>query len=300
MTASVDAPNFQEQPSQPDLRLPGTHRSDQHRARRASAALRLFVILLLIWILSGMLVIVQPGTRGILLRFGAIQPHELNEGLHVVLPVIDSIQPMMVRLRSHIQRTEAACRDLQNAGFELAVHWHLPPENAVQVFRWIGDDHTITDMVIIPAVEDSLKQVVAGFTAEQLISERVRVKESLMNLMTTRLAKHHLVLDGIDLLQLDFSEQFNQAVEAKQVAEQDARRAAYLVDKARRLAEARIQEAEGEAHAQQLLQQSLTPEILQREALQKWNGHLPLVIDSNTMSTFDFNRMMKLDKKQRP
>ena len=271
--------------------------SHRQRASRAVAALRLFAVLLALLLLSTMLVMVPAGSRGVLLRFGAIQEQALDEGLHPLLPLIDVVQPMSVRLHSQILRSEAACRDLQDVGFELAVNWHLPSDQVVEVFRQIGDEAAIWQNVITPALEDGLKQVVAGFSAEQLISERLDVKQALVALISNRLALHQLVLDGIDLLQLDFSERFRQAVEAKQVAEQDARRAAFVVAKARRLAEARIHEAEGEARAQQLLQQGLTPEVLQHQAIEKWNGHLPLVMDSDAIQSFDLKSLLKLDAR---
>lgn len=265
------------------------------RARRAATALRLFAVLLALLLLSTMLVIVPAGSRGVLLRFGAIQEPVLGEGLHALLPLIDAVQPMSVRLHSQILRSEAACRDLQDVDFELAVNWHLPSDWVVEVFRQIGDETAIWQNVITPALEDGLKQVVAGFSAEQLISERLSIKQALEALIASRLALHQLVLDGIDLLQLDFSERFRQAVEAKQVAEQDARRAVFMVAKARRLAEARIHKAEGEARAQQLLQQGLTPEVLQHEAIEKWNGHLPLVMDAGAIQSLDLKSMLKLN-----
>lgn len=267
------------------------------RAGRAVAALRLFAVLLVLLLLSTMLVVVPAGSRGVLLRFGAIQEQPLAEGLHPLLPLIDVMQPMSVRLHSQILRSEAACRDLQDVGFELAVNWHLPSDQVVEVFRRIGDEAAILQNVITPALEDGLKQVVAGFSAEQLISERLAVKQALETVIGSRLEQQQLVLDGIDLLQLDFSERFRQAVEAKQVAEQDARRAAFEVAKARRLAEARIHEAEGEARAQQLLQQGLTPEVLQHQAIEKWNGHLPLVMDSSAIQSLDLKALRKLDAR---
>jgi regulator of protease activity HflC (stomatin/prohibitin superfamily) len=272
--------------------------SNGQRARHASAALRLFAALLALLLLSTALVVVPAGSRGVLLRLGAIQDQVLDEGLHPLLPLVYAVQPMSVRLHSQILRSEAACRDLQDVGFELAVNWHLPSDQVVAVVRHIGDEAAIVANVITPALEDGLKQVVAGFSAEQLISERAAVKQALESLIGSRLAMHQLVLDSIDLLQLDFSERFRQAVEAKQVAEQDARRAAFAAVRARRLAEARIQEAEGEARAQQLLQQGLTPEVLQHQAIEKWNGHLPLVMDSQAIQSLDLKSLLKLDSRR--
>lgn len=268
------------------------------RARRAATALKLFAVLLLLLLLSTTLVVVPAGSRGVLLRLGAIQEQVLDEGLHPLLPLLYTVQPISVRLHSQILRSEAACRDLQDVGFELAVNWHLQPERLVEVVRHIGDEAQIVSKVITPTLEDGLKQVVAGFSAEQLISERALVKQTLETLIRERLEIHRIDLDGIDLLQLEFSERFRQAVEAKQVAEQDARRAAFVVAKARRLAEARIQEAEGEARAQQLLQQGLTPELLQHQAIEKWNGHLPLVMDGSAIQSFDLKSLAKLEGRK--
>jgi regulator of protease activity HflC (stomatin/prohibitin superfamily) len=266
------------------------------RARQAWLALRLFAVLLLLALLSRALVVVPPGERGVLLRWGAIQERVLSEGVQLVLPLVEAMRPMSVRLQSQILRSEAACRDLQDVAFQLAVNWRLPPEKVAAVYRSIGDELEIVNKVITPALEDGLKQVVAGFTAEQLIGERAALKSALEELIGDRLAHHELVLEGIDVLQLDFSERFRQAVELKQVAEQDARRAEYEANKARRLAAARIYRAQGEAQAQQLLQASLTPQLLQHQAIEKWNGHLPLVMDNASLQSLNLKSLLKLDR----
>jgi regulator of protease activity HflC (stomatin/prohibitin superfamily) len=260
--------------------------------------LRLLAVLLLLALLSSALVVVPPGNRGVLLRWGAIQDRVLPEGVQPLLPLVEAMRPMSVRLQSQILRTEAACRDLQDVAFELAVTWRLLEEKVAAVYRSVGDEAAIVNTVIKPALEDGLKQVVASFTAEQLIRERPALKTALEELIGARLAHHDLLLEGIDVLQLDFSERFRQAVEAKQVAEQDARRAEFEAAKARRLAAARIYRAEGEARAQQLLQAGLTPELLQHQAIEKWNGHLPLVMDSASLQSLNLNSLLKLERQQ--
>jgi regulator of protease activity HflC (stomatin/prohibitin superfamily) len=137
---------------------------------------------------------------------------------------------------------------------------------------------------------------VASFRAEELITQREQVKVALRHLLEQRLADQDLGLDAVDLLQVDFSEPFRQAVEAKQVAEQDARRAEYEAVKAQRLAEARVFQAEGEARAQKLLQTGLTPEVLEHQAIEKWNGHLPLVMSRDTPRGLNFKSLLKADR----
>ena len=274
----------------------GEEPSRRPGARNALSAVRLVALLLALALISKFFVIVPAGERGVLLRFGAVQPMVLAEGLHPLLPVRDRVKPMSVRVQSRTLHSEAASRDLQDVDFDLAVSWHLLPERAALAYQRLGDGRAIESTVIEPALEDTLKAVVAVFTAEQLITERAAVKQALADRMGARLAGHDLVLDGIDLLQVQFSEPFRLAVEAKQVAEQDSRRAEYEAEKARRLAAARVFQAEGEARAGKLLQEGLTQEVLEHQAIEKWNGHLPLVMSRDSLRGLDLKSLLKLDR----
>lgn len=268
------------------------------RARNALSALRLSALLLGLLLISKFFVVVPAGERGVLLRFGAVEERVLGEGLHPVLPLRDTVKRLSARVQSLNLRSEAASRDLQDVAFDVAMSWHILPDEVPQVYRRLGNEAAIISTVIEPALEDGLKAVVASFTAEQLITERSAVKEALRQLLKGRLSRYDLALDGADLLQVDFSEPFRQAVEAKQVAEQDAKRAEYEAAKARRLADARVYQAEGEARAQQLLRVGLTPEVLQRQVIEKWNGNLPLVMGGEAVNSLDLKSLLKAEKKR--
>jgi regulator of protease activity HflC (stomatin/prohibitin superfamily) len=242
---------------------------------------RLVLLLLLLLAISQFLVVVPAGERGVLLSFGAVQETVLNEGLHAVFPGAQSVRSMSVRLQSLSLRSEAASRDLQDVVAELTLSWHLRPERVAVIFRQLGDEASIVQNLIEPAIDDSLQAVVARLTAEELITERAVLKQGLANLLQTRLAAHELELD---------------AVEAKQVAEQDARRADFEALKAQRLAQARIHEAEGEARAQQLLQAGLTPELLEHQRIEKWNGRLPLVVSREPVRGLNLKALLKSER----
>ena len=268
------------------------------RIRNALEALRLFVVLLAVALLSTFVVVVPVGERGVLMRLGAVQSRVLGEGVHLIVPGLESVQTLSVRLQSHLQQSEAATRDLQDVSLDLAVRWHLPPERVPGVYQRLGDTQAMVSNVLEPAVEDGLKTVVATLTAEQLITQREEFRQRLETLLTERLAPFDLVLDGIDVVQLDFSSRFRAAVEAKQVAEQDARRAAYEAITAQRQAAARVYRAEGEAKAQELLQATLTPEVLEHQALERWNGHLPLVMGQDSVPWVDVKSLLKADRSR--
>jgi regulator of protease activity HflC (stomatin/prohibitin superfamily) len=257
---------------------------------------RLVVVLLALLVISQFLVVVPAGERGVLLHFGAVQDTVLGEGLHPLLPGAQSVRSLSVRLQSLSLRSEAASRDLQDVAAEVTLSWHLRPERVATIYRQLGDEAAILRHVIEPAIDDSLQAVVARLTAEELITERAVLKQGLAALLANRLAANDLQLDAVDLVQLEFSPLFRQAVEAKQVAEQDARRAEFEALKARRLAQARVHVAEGEARAQQLLQAGLTPELLEHQRIEKWNGHLPLVVSREPVRGLNLKALLKAER----
>lgn len=268
------------------------------RLRSAVTALRLFAIVLCLGLASTFVAVVPVGHRGVLLRFGAIQDSILSEGVHVVAPGIFSVKPLSIRVQAHVQKSEAATKDLQDVKIDLAVQWHLNPDRIPSIYQQVGDLEDIRNTILEPAIENGLKTVVASLTAEQLISERASFQEAIQTLLSQRLDTFDLKLDGVDIIQLDFSKRFRAAVEAKQVAEQDARRAGFEALKAQRLAAARIYQAEGEAKAQELLQNGLSNQMLQRQAIEKWNGSLPLVMNDEALSMLDLKSLLRADQER--
>lgn len=257
---------------------------------------RLVLLLLVLLVVSQFFVVVPAGSRGVLLRFGAVQEEVLGEGLHPLLPGVETVRPLSVRVQALTLRSEAACRDLQEVSAEVTLSWHLRPERVAAIYGQLGEEAAIARNLIEPALDDGLQAVVARLTAEELIRERAVLKQGLADRLRARLAAHDLALDAVDLVQLDFSPGFRQAVEAKQVAEQDARRAQYEALKAQRLAQARVHAAEGEARAQQLLQAGLTPELLEHQRIEKWNGRLPLVVSPEPVRGLNLKALLKAER----
>jgi len=152
---------------------------------------------------------------------------------------------------------------------------------------------------VLPSIgNEVLKAVVAQYNAEALITKRETVSHEVRTALTKRANEFHIKLDDVAITDLKFGKEFTSAIESKQVAEQDARRAEYEAVKAQRLAEARVFQADGESRAQQLLRVGLTPEVLQHQAIEKWNGHLPLVVGREGLQGLNITSLMKADRKR--
>ncbi|OLP15694.1 band 7 protein [Leptolyngbya sp. 'hensonii'] len=250
-------------------------------SRTATISLILALLLLLMVTVLKPFVIVNAGERGVVMQFGRVLPEVLGEGIHPIVPVINTVQKLSVRVQKHQIPTQAASKDLQDVFTDVALNWHIVPTQANVMFQEIGDENQVVQRIINPAVEEVLKAVMARYTAEEIITKREEVKAGVDQSLTGRLANYYIGVDDISLVGVHFSDRFSEAVEAKQIAEQEAKRAEFVAVKATREAEAEVNRAQGTAQAQRLLRETLTPELLQKQAIEKWDGHFPTVLGGN-------------------
>jgi regulator of protease activity HflC (stomatin/prohibitin superfamily) len=255
--------------------------------------IRIILVLLIVVILFTPFVIIKAGERGVLMKFGEVQPRVLGEGIHFIIPLVNTVEKLSVRVQKQEISTEASSKDLQDVFTDVALNWHIIPKEANTIFQRIGNEKAVIERIINPAVEEVLKAVMAQYTAEEIITKRGDVKAGVDNLLTTRLTNYHINVDDISLVHVHFSERFGEAVEAKQVAEQEAKRAEFVAQKAVKEAEARVNFAKGEAEAQRLLRETLTIELLQKQAIEKWDGKLPTILGNDGTKLVNLNKLLK-------
>jgi prohibitin 2 len=244
--------------------------------------------------------IVDAGNRGILLHFGAVDTSmSLDEGLHFVVPFRDNVVQMEVRTQKIVESATSASKDLQDVSTQVALNYHINPDNAQIVYRQLGYDYA--NRVIVPAIQESVKQVTARFNAEELITNRETVKNQIEEQVRARLAPYNIVVDALSITEFAFSQQFTTAVEAKVEAQQRALQAQNElrriqieaqqneaqaigeqkanIARAEGIKQANVLQAEGEAQAITIIDQQLrnNPTYLEWLKATKWDGKLPLV-----------------------
>lgn len=231
-------------------------------------------------ILMASVVLVQAGNRGVLLRFGAAYG-DLAEGIHLITPGMDSVIMMETRTQKEESKATAASKDLQTVTTSLALNFHVDPNKVASIYRNVGTEYN--SRIIDPAVQESLKTVTAKYTAEELIKNRAQVKAEVQEDITTRLKAYDILVEpaGLSITNFDFSPEFNHAIEAKQVAQQDAEKQKYVLQQAELQKQTDVTKAEGTAKAAQLNAESLKVQggalVIAREWIEKWDGKLPSV-----------------------
>ncbi|MDJ0620403.1 MAG: prohibitin family protein [Calothrix sp. MO_192.B10] len=239
------------------------------------------ILVLFLLMLFRPFAIVNAGERGVVMRFGKVQERILDEGIHPIIPVVTSIKTLNVRVNQNSFQADAASRDLQKVSTEIAINWHINPTKVNRVFQQVGDEQQIIQRIMTPAVSEVLKAATAKKTAEEIITKRNDLKQEIDEQMTTRMAAYGIIVDDVSLVDFAFSPEFSKAIEAKQIAEQEAKQAEFIVKKATQEAKAEINRAKGHAEAQRLQRQTLTPELLQKQAIEKWDGRFPTVMGGN-------------------
>lgn len=254
------------------MKVPGS--SFALRAPRAIEIAIAVIILILLW---SSFVTIGPGERGVLMTFGAVHPGVLAPGLHMKIPLVQTVKHMNVQIQKSQTQETAASRDLQDVTTEVAINWSINPVDAEWVYERLGDEDQLSSKVIAPIVSNAVKAVAAHYDAEQLVEKRDIVRDQVQAQIVNALNQYKVAVQGVNITNFQFSADYAKAIEQKQVAQQKAQQAEYDLARIKVQAEQEIAQAQGQAQAQKLLQVTLTPEIIQLKAVEKWNGVLPQV-----------------------
>lgn len=232
-----------------------------------------FIILILFFSSFGT---IDAGNVGVKTEFGKVVG-TVQPGLYFKLPFVQGITEMDVQTQKDQADSTAASNDLQSVTATVAVNYHVEPSDASTIYQNIGADYA--DRVISPAIQESVKSATANYTAEQLITEREKVREEILTLLTSKLQSYGIQTDSLNIVNFAFSDQFNSAIEAKVTAQQNALTAQNQVAQATAQASSTIIAAEAQAEAIKIQAESINSEggadYVQLQAVQKWNGVLP-------------------------
>ena len=242
------------------------------------------VALVLLWAFSPF-VIVGAGERGVVFnQFHGVEQKILGEGFSFIIPVIERVIKMDVRIRKSDTKSTGASKDLQTVATEIVLNYHLFPDKVNKIYQDIGLEYE--KRIIDPAVQEIVKGVTAKFTAEELITKRQFVKDEIKTALHTRLMASFISLDELNITDFQFSKGFNEAVESKQTAEQLAMKAQRDLERVKIEGEQKVVTAKAEAESQRIQKETISPIILQLRAIEKWDGKFPQVLGGSGAMPF--------------
>lgn len=245
-----------------------------------------FVVFLLMTTLSPF-VIIGPGERGVVLRFGAVEDRILMEGIHFRIPIVESVIKVDVKTQKVEVEAPSFSKDLQNVDTRIALNFHVDPHQANKLWQEIGRDYD--SRIIAPSIQESVKAATAQFTAAELVAERPKVKDEIKRMLVERLRPRYITVDDFSIVNFDFSDSYEKAIEEKQVAQQQALKAENDLKRIQVEAEQRIAQAKAEAEAIKIQTEALqqNQNLIRLEAVKRWNGVLPQYMLGNTVPFLD-------------
>ncbi len=262
----------------------------------AKTLLIIAAAIIVLWIMNPF-VVVGAGERGVVLNFGAVQPHVLGEGIHFRVPIMQRIIKMDVTIHKSQTDAESVSKDLQDTKSTIAVNYHIVPEQANWIYQNIKQEYK--DRIIDPAVQEVVKAITARYTAVELITQREKIRGEIKELLKNRLSSYNIVVDDFSIVNFKFSQLFEQAIEAKQTAEQLALKAQRDLERIKIEAEQKVASARAEAEALRLQKENVTPQLIRLrqieasiKAIDKWDGRLPK-INSGAVPFIDVKSLEK-------
>ena len=254
------------------------------------AAIAIVLIVVIIFSLFFCIAKIPTGYTGIVTSFGKVLDFTYDSGIHFKAPWYH-----VIKMDNRIQKNTAslACfsSDIQEVSMSYTVNYQIDKINAQNIYRNIGKDYY--EKVVTPCITESVKIVTAKYTAEELISNRNELALSIEKELSSMLEQYNINIVATSIEDIDFTDAFTDAVEAKQVAQQNKLKAQteseqkrieaqatadIQVIEARAKADATIVQAEAEAEANKKISQSLTDNLLQKMYYDRWNGILPTTI----------------------
>ena len=270
--------------------------------------------LILIAGISGPFVEVPAGNVGVVTNFGSVQPGTLEPGLHIVIPIVQHVAIIDTRVRPHeFQEIDAASAEYQTVRLTGVMNYHVDGQYASDLYQRVGVD--FASKVIDPAFNDFIKTVVPEYKVDQILGARDEIRSKAKQALAANLAQYHIIVDDIYIANISFSVEFQQAIEAKQVAQQQVQTESQIlaqkkiqadqavaqaqgqadsnVKLAQGQAAATIALAQGQATANETLAASLSDQILQYQYIQKLTDKITvMLLPSGNASIFDLKGLL--------
>lgn len=235
--------------------------------------------------------IVPAGNTGVIVKLGKVSNDTYGEGFHLKTPFVTTVVDVSNKVQLLDTEAGAVSRDLQTVNSKVAINYRLASNMSASMYQNVGLDYE--NILIAPAAQEAVKSCMSQYSAENLITQRDTVSEQIKDSLNTRLNDYGIFIEKFAISNMEFTADFDKAIEEKQIAEQKRLKAE--TEKEQRIIEAEaaasektiaaqaeadaiLAKAQAQAEANELLSKSIDDKVLMNKQLEKWSGEVPRVV----------------------
>jgi regulator of protease activity HflC (stomatin/prohibitin superfamily) len=266
--------------------------------------LGIIIVLVILFIVGwSSFVIVPAGSRGVVLWWGSVENRIMGEGLNFKVPITETVIKVDVRVQPHpFKEIDASSKEYQIVKMTGMMNFHIDPSFVNELYQKVGLD--FAQKVIDPAFNDFVKEVVPTYPIGEILPKREEIRHTAMKKLGDNLSRYHIIVDDIYFADIRFSAEYEKAIEAKQVAQQQVETQKQILAQREIEAQQKVATAKGEsgsillvaqgqAKANEILSGSITPILVSYKSIEKWNGVLPQV-SGGAIPFIDLGKMQGL------
>ena len=230
---------------------------------------------------------IRSTERGVLSTFGKMSDEVIEDGLHMKIPFIQTIKRVNVQQKKFDGRENSYTRDVQTSEVEYTINYDLVRENVSKLMKNVGDDYH--NRIVVPFIRSAMKQSFGNFAATEIVENRDAVRREIEQSLRSVLDSTYFMNIQFQITNIDFDDDFETAIKEKQVAEQNALKAKNVTIQVEELAKQTKIKAQAEAEAMGIKAAALesNPKLVNYEAVQKWDGKLPVYMLGNSVPFID-------------
>ena len=240
-------------------------------------------------ILFGSFFTVAEGQKALITTFGKASDTIYSAGMHMKLPIIQSVKKFDVKTIRADYKTQTYTKDIQTATIIVSYSYNLIGNDIVQTYREYGNDWQ--ERILYPNLEQTVKAEVGTWNADTMVANRDKVAENILKSLQDRMEEHKypVMITNFQMINIDYSSQFEQAIEKKVIAEQKALEEANVTKQVEQQAKQTVAQAKAEAESMRIRANALAqnPKLVSYEAVQKWDGKLPQFMMGNSTPILD-------------
>lgn len=230
---------------------------------------------------------IRSTERGVLSTFGKMSDTVVEDGLHLKIPFIQSIKRVNVQQKKFDGHENSYTRDVQTSEVDYTINYDLVRENVSKLMKNVGDDYH--NRIVVPFVRSAMKEAFGNFAATEIVENRDAVRRAIEASLRQTLDSNYFMNIQFQLVDIDFDDQFENAIKEKQVAEQNALKAKNVTIQVEEQAKQTKIKAEADAEAMRIKANALerNPKLVNYEAVQKWDGKMPQYMLGNSVPFID-------------